>query len=100
MTGTHSLPGWFYKDPNYKQGGSADSQSVFSGRAFMTHGLPLSGQRILVQIFPFKDKKSFFFLTSQWVCYEMNEIIEKNKSERTCLKVQIIVITRKQERAR
>ena len=61
MTGTYSLPGWFYKDPNYKQGGSADSQSVFSGRAFMTHGLHLSGQRILVQIFPFKDKNLFFF---------------------------------------
>lgn len=66
----------------------------------MTHGLHLSGQRILVQIFPFKDKKIFFFfLTSQWVCYEMNEITGKNKSEGTGLKVQIIVITRKQERA-
>lgn len=68
----------------------------------MTHGLHLSGQRILVQIFPFKDKKNlfFFFLTSRWVCYEMNEITGKeNKSEGTGLKVQIIVITRKQERA-
>lgn len=47
-----------------------------------------------------KIKNLFFFLTSQWVCYEMNETIGKNKSERTGLKVQIIVITRKQERAR
>ena len=46
-----------------------------------------------------KIKKYFFFLTSQWVCYEMNEITGKNKSEGTGLKVQIIVITRKQERA-
>lgn len=46
-----------------------------------------------------KIKIFFFFLTSQWVCHKMKEIVGKNKSERTGLKVQIIVITRKQERA-
>lgn len=85
----HSSPGWFYKDPNYKWDGNAHSESVLS-RAFGTHGLHLSGQRILVQPSLFKDwpflKDGNLFLTSEWVCHEVNTIVGKNKPEKTGLK--------------
>lgn len=87
---THSSPGWSYKDPNYKWGGNAHSQSV-PGRAFTTHGLHLSGQRMLVQPSPFKDwpvlKDGNLFLTSDCVCHEMNKTEGKNKPGKTGLKV-------------